>query len=111
LRLAAGLSLIHFGLSSTFGDAVVIARDLVAAAGGMLVLAGLWTPPVGAVVAIDQLWVASSQHLSQYSEPWIHILLAAMCAALAMLGPGAWSVDARLFGRKRFDIGNRTRGQ
>jgi putative oxidoreductase len=25
-------------------------------------------------------------------------------AALAMLGPGAWSVDARLFGRKRIRI-------
>jgi hypothetical protein len=29
---------------------------------------------------------------------------------VAMLGPGAWSIDARLFGRKRFDI-HRTRGR
>ena len=27
-----------------------------------------------------------------------------VAAALAMLGPGAWSVDARLFGRKRIQI-------
>jgi hypothetical protein len=26
---------------------------------------------------------------------------------LAMLGPGAWSVDARLFGRKRIQIPQR----
>jgi hypothetical protein len=26
-----------------------------------------------------------------------------------MLGPGAWSVDARLFGRKRFEIDGRNR--
>ena len=31
-------------------------------------------------------------------------LLGALGAALAMLGPGAWSVDARLFGRKRIQI-------
>jgi putative oxidoreductase len=30
-----------------------------------------------------------------------------MGAALAMLGPGAWSVDARLFGRKRIHIPQR----
>jgi putative oxidoreductase len=26
---------------------------------------------------------------------------------LAMIGPGAWSVDARLYGRKRFDMPER----
>jgi hypothetical protein len=28
---------------------------------------------------------------------------------VAMLGPGAWSVDARLFGRQRFEINGRKR--
>ena len=28
-------------------------------------------------------------------------------ASLAMLGPGAWSVDARLFGRRRIDFSDR----
>lgn len=32
---------------------------------------------------------------------WAEILLATIAGALAMLGPGAWSIDARLFGRKR----------
>jgi hypothetical protein len=31
-------------------------------------------------------------------------MLAAVGAALAMVGPGVWSIDARLFGRKRIDI-------
>ena len=34
----------------------------------------------------------------------MHIVLAALGVALAMIGPGAWSVDARLFGRKRIRI-------
>jgi hypothetical protein len=41
---------------------------------------------------------------------WIHILLAVLTAAVAMLGPGAWSIDARRFGRQRFDI-DRNRGR
>jgi hypothetical protein len=38
---------------------------------------------------------------------WIYILLGTLGAALAMLGPGAWSIDARLFGRKYIDIPER----
>jgi len=33
-------------------------------------------------------------------------MLATLAIALALIGPGAWSVDARLFGWKRIDIGN-----
>ncbi len=40
-------------------------------------------------------------------DPWSYILLGTLGAALAMLGPGAWSVDARLFGWKRLDIRDR----
>jgi hypothetical protein len=47
---------------------------------------------------------AMSLVLSHASDPWMHVRLGALGAALAMLGPGAWSVDARLFGRKRIEI-------
>ena len=60
---------------------------------------------MGAALAIDELWIA----LSQAGDPWTHILLAAMSVGLAMLGPGAWSIDAHLFGRKLLDIGDRAR--
>jgi hypothetical protein len=34
------------------------------------------------------------------------VLLAALAAALALLGPGAWSIDARLFGWRRVEVRN-----
>ena len=112
LRLGAGIALIYLGISGllgALGERITVARDLVAAAGGILLLAGLWTPMAGAVIAIDELWIAFSLYSSQRDSQWIHILLAVLTAGVAMLGPGAWSIDARLFGRKRFDIGDRSR--
>jgi uncharacterized membrane protein YphA (DoxX/SURF4 family) len=78
-----------------------LALPQVAAAGAaMLLLLGLWTPVAGMLMAIAELCLAYSHP----TDPWMHILLGTMGAALAMLGPGAWSVDARLFGRKRIRI-------
>ena len=33
-----------------------------------------------------------------------HLLLAILGISLAMLGPGAWSIDALIFGRKRITV-------
>jgi putative oxidoreductase len=112
LRLDVGIALICLGTGGLLGaleEPITVARDLVAATGGILLLAGLWTPMAGAVIAVDELWIAFSQLFSQQGDQRIHILLAVLSAGIAMLGPGAWSVDARLFGRKRFDIGDRPR--
>jgi hypothetical protein len=65
-------------------------------------LAGLWTPVMGALIAIDELWIAFSLNSSQPDDRLIHIFLAVLTFGVAMLDPGAWSIDARLFGRKRF---------
>jgi putative oxidoreductase len=70
---------------------------VLAIATGILLLAGLWTPIAGVVLAIIEIWSA----FTHPHDPWSHILLGSLGAALAMLGPGAWSVDARLFGWKR----------
>jgi uncharacterized membrane protein YphA (DoxX/SURF4 family) len=107
LRLGAGVALMSFGimdLSGPPGESIAMARDLFASAGGIFLLAGLWTPVVGALIAIDQLWIAFSVHALPRDGQWIHVLLAVLTAAMAMLGPGAWSVDARRFGRRRFDL-------
>jgi putative oxidoreductase len=111
LRLSAGIALICLGISgllATVGEPVSVARHSVAAIGGIFLLTGLWTPVMGALIAMDELWIALLVHSSQLEGRWIHILLALLSAGIAMLGPGAWSLDARLFGRKRFDIGRRT---
>jgi putative oxidoreductase len=108
LRFGAAIALISFGIMDISGESITMARDLFAAAGGIFLLAGMWTPVVGALIAIDQLWIAFSVHASPRDGQWIHLLLALLTAAVAMLGPGAWSIDARRFGRQRFDI-DRTR--
>ena len=66
-------------------------------------LVDLWIPVVGVFTAGAELYLAFSHPV----DPWMHILLASLGAALAMLGPGAWSMDARLFGRKRIQIPQR----
>ena len=107
LRFGVGFALISLGINGTYGahgEPIHVARDLIAVAGGLFLLAGLWTPVMGALVALDELWIAFSLHASPPDGHWIHILLAVVTAGVAMLGPGAWSIDARLFGRKRFDI-------
>ena len=78
--------------------------DIVASAAlalaALLLIAGLWTPVAGAVVAV----VAISEIL-RTGEVLNGLLLAATIGcALTMLGPGRLSIDARLFGWKRIDV-------
>jgi len=66
---------------------------------GILLLAGLWTPIAGTIVALVELW----KIFAVPNDTWAFLFAATLAAALAMIGPGAWSVDARLFGWKRID--------
>ena len=71
---------------------------------GVLLIAGLWTPVVATLTAIGEVWMAISLYGLRPGDAEIRVILAILSFSLAMLGPGAWSIDARLFGRKRFDI-------
>jgi uncharacterized membrane protein YphA (DoxX/SURF4 family) len=101
-RLATSTALLYCGighLREPFPFASVF-PNVIAACAGMFLLVGLWTPVVGTVVAIAELWIVCSHA----GDPWIPIMLATLGATLAMIGPGAWSIDARLFGRKHIEI-------
>jgi hypothetical protein len=82
---------------------IVVAYASLALA-ALLLIAGLWTPISGAVVAV----VAISEILTACEPPVGRLLAATIAGALAMLGPGRWSVDARLFGWKRIEAPPRT---
>jgi uncharacterized membrane protein YphA (DoxX/SURF4 family) len=69
------------------------------AASALLLVAGLWTPLAGTVVAVIEI----SQILTVDEDRVVCLLAGTMAVALAMLGPGRWSVDARLFGWKRIE--------
>lgn len=105
LRLGLSSHLIFIAisdLSAKSPEVIALAPNLVAAIGGIFLLAGVWTPVMGTLVSLDEVWIALSLHSPRQEHTWIHICLAAICASAAMLGPGAWSVDARLYGRQRF---------
>ena len=107
MRVAAGLGLIaNAAASLSTGPAIaLVALDVLGAGTGLLLGAGLWTPVAGALTAMIEVWNAfvDPAHIRS------HTLLAIIGAALALLGPGAWSIDARLFGWKRVEIGDQKR--
>jgi len=106
LRLVTGIAAIERGvarLEAGLPIAAIILQGLLII-GGILLLAGLWTPLSGSLLAVLTLWNWIS---TKPADPWPNILLASIGAALALLGPGAWSLDARLFGWKRIDVGGR----
>ena len=67
------------------------------AAAGLLILGGLWTPVAGVLAGIIEVWIGLGELSSQSSA----LILATLAISLAMIGPGAWSIDARLYGRKQ----------
>ena len=101
MRLVIGSALVVRAASRLWTDPplnVTILAMLVMVA-GILLIAGLWTPIVGSSVALIEVW----KMIMLPGDKWVWLLLGTAGAALAMLGPGLWSIDARLFGWKRIE--------
>jgi putative oxidoreductase len=105
LRVAAALPLLIGGSVELRGvpNSWVHETQFIAISVGVLLLAGLWTPAAGALKTVIELWIIFSSGDAVVA----HVLRAILGVSLVMLGPGAWSMDARLFGRKRIDIRSR----
>jgi uncharacterized membrane protein YphA (DoxX/SURF4 family) len=105
LRVATGTAILARGLSEL--TAVQPVRppilEVTAIIAGALLCVGLWTPVSGGLVAAFEFWAL----ITKSGDPWSNILLAATCVALAMIGPGVWSLDARLFGWRRVVLRDR----
>jgi putative oxidoreductase len=106
LRLAGGLPLL-FGTTGTFvvgsNPEALALRALVHGIGALLII-GVCTP----VAATLQMIVEACIAISGGTIDQGHIVSGIIGLSLTMLGPGAWSVDARLFGRKRINVNTTT---
>jgi putative oxidoreductase len=101
-RIVAAILLVRFCVihltNSPFSTSMI--PHIIGACAGILFLVGLWTPFVGALIAVVELWIAATY----VNDPWIPVMLATIGGTAAMLGPGAFSVDARLFGRRHLEV-------
>jgi len=79
------------------------ALGAVAAGTAAFMLIGLWTPIAGGMAVGIELCMA----FSRPEEFWPSLLCAVVGLSLILLGPGAWSIDAVAYGRKRISISDR----
>jgi uncharacterized membrane protein YphA (DoxX/SURF4 family) len=113
LLLRAALGATAFGKASLYLSAARPDIDgsstmgLAAGICGVLLIVGFLTPLASAVYGLSTLaaafsWLPDSEGF--LGGTWCLALLIAISAAMVLLGPGANSVDARLFGRREIII-------
>lgn len=101
MRLVVGLALVSSAGSALLSRPTIPMTILSALLSGaaILLIIGLYTPIVGTFVAL----IEGCRVVIISADRLLYLLLATIGVALAMLGPGLWSIDARLFGWKRIE--------
>ena len=110
LRLVVGAALAAQGttylggfLEAGLGVWAIVSVALI---GGLCLIGGLFTPAAGVMAIVGTLLVATGPiHESQlFFRSQGSLLIAAATISIMLLGPGAYSIDARLFGRREILI-------
>ena len=101
MRVVVGLTVLVRASSSLWNNPSIDSTpvSVVLAVSGIVLIPGLWTPVAGTLIALFEIWHV----LTVAGDPWVPLLLGTIGGALAMLGPGLWSVDALIFGWKRVE--------
>ena len=115
LRIAIGSWLAQDGISrwiansSLDGSAIQIVAGALLVTLSLLLMFGVRTSVV--VIAGAGLLVASELHTAVPDGPnWLCLLMQVLlCASVALLGPGGYSLDARLWGWRSIDISSRAK--
>jgi uncharacterized membrane protein YphA (DoxX/SURF4 family) len=112
LRVAVGGLAVSQGVAALTGSvnatAGVYVAGVLAVASGIALLVGFMTPFAGGLMALE----AIAAGLSLISLPaagypdsnGIAVFVGIVAAAIVLLGPGALSIDSRLFGRREIII-------
>jgi len=101
-RCLIGAILLH-GVFLNLETGPHLALVVLPAIASLLLIIGFGTPYIGLLVAAMELWLV----FAGSADRWTSIILFGLASSLAMIGPGAWSVDARMFGRKHVEIVNK----
>jgi putative oxidoreductase len=101
MRLVVGLALVSSAGSALLRSPAIpmTILSVLLSAAAILLIIGLYTPIVGTLVAL----IEGCRVIIVSADRLLYLLLATTAVALAMLGPGLWSIDARLFGWKRIE--------
>jgi hypothetical protein len=100
---AVGLLVMRVSVAAAIADRRP-ASDPVELCAALLLLGGAWTTAGAVLIAGLELWRTALQ-----SGGWVSLQLSAMAVALALIGPGVWSIDGWFFGWRRIIPASRRR--